>query len=142
VKAIDICLKAIAHYGEQNQIMIFLGELAELSQAVEKGDRSGIIEELADVQICLAQRFLIAGIDPDLSKVPTVTGGLNDFFAEIVLQEARLVQGRNWRPLALYCLSGWIDKVVHDFKAKDEVEEIKVFKLKRLMRRIKDEKMA
>lgn len=141
MNAIDICRKAIAHYGAQNQIMVFLGELAELSKARVKS-REEFIEELADVQICLAQRFLIAEIEPKLSKCPDVKGGFDDIFAEIVLQEARLVQGRNWRPLALYCMSSWIDKVVHDFKAEDEVEKIKVFKLKRLMRRIKDENMA
>ena len=141
MNAIDICRKAIVHYGAQSQIMVFLGELAELSQAITASNRSAIVEELADVQVCLATRFIIAGIEPDLSKVPRVTGGFFDIFTEIALQEARLVQGRSWQPLALYCLSGWIDKIVHDFKAEDEIEKIKVFKLKRLMRRIESEKV-
>ena len=147
MNAVDICLKAIAHYGAQNQIMVFLGELAELSQAIEnkKGESRGdnlksIVEELADAQICLAQRFLIAGVELDLSKVPTVINGFNDILAEIVLQEARLVQGRSWRPLALYCLSGWIETAVKDLNAAEEVERMKVFKLNRLLRKIEGEK--
>lgn len=129
---IDIYLKAIRFYGPENQIMVFLGELAELSQALETGDTEAIAEEIADVQICLAQRFLIAGVEPDFSKSPQVTGSLEHLFSEAVLQEARCIQGRGWNALACYMIESWIKNKIEEFQCAEEVEAWKIKKLNRL----------
>lgn len=136
MKSIDICLKAIRFYGPENQIMVFLGELAELSQALETGGTDAIAEEITDVQICLAQRFLIAGIEPDLSKTPKVTGSFDRLFSEAVLQEARRIQGRDWNALSCYMIESWIKNKIIELDCAEEVEAWKISKLKRLAGRI------
>ena len=136
MKPVDVCLRAIRFYGPENQIMVFLGELAELSQALETGETEAIVEEIADVQICLAQRFLIAGVEPDFSKTPKVTGAFERLFSEAVLQEARRIQGRGWNALAYYAIESWVKNKIEELDCIEEVEEWKVKKLKRLSGRI------
>ena len=54
----SIVSKSIKHYGEGMQSVVCMEELSELSQAISKeirgrGDRSNLVEEMADVIICL-----------------------------------------------------------------------------------------
>jgi len=139
MNSVDILLKAIKVYGPESQIMVFLGEIAELSQALETGETEAIAEEIADVQICLTQRFLIAGIEPDFSKSPKVTGSFDRLLSEAVLQEARRIQGRGWNALACYMIESWARNKAAELDCTEEVEWWEAQKLKRLAGRI-DEK--
>lgn len=52
----DIRLERIAdHYGRNSQILKLIEEMAELTQALLKGDEKHIAEEMADVSIMLEQ---------------------------------------------------------------------------------------
>lgn len=55
----NIYVKAISHYGVENQITKSIEELAELIQALAKGKHSNIAEEMADVKIMLKQLEII-----------------------------------------------------------------------------------
>ena len=67
----SIVSKSIKHYGEGMQSVVCMEELAELSQAISKeirgiGDRSNLVEEMADVIICLEilkQIFAITNVE-------------------------------------------------------------------------------
>lgn len=73
----DICIKAINTYGDSHQLGIAMEELAELIQACNKYRRAldgsfslekakqMLIEEIADVEICLTQIRHIASIKND-----------------------------------------------------------------------------
>lgn len=59
----------IDHYGVEAQIPVFMEECAELAQAISKmhrkpsaARRDNLVEELADVLICMNQLQLIYGI--------------------------------------------------------------------------------
>ena len=53
---IDSRVQQIAdHYGKNPQILKFIEEMAELTQALLKGDEKHIAEEMADVGIMLEQ---------------------------------------------------------------------------------------
>jgi hypothetical protein len=136
VNAIEILRKAIKHFGPEKQIMVFLGEIAELQEALRSGDRDSIIEEIADVQICLAQRFILEDLEPDFSKTPPVRAGLEEIITQITIQEARRVQGRGWKPLSVYLMESWTREKIESMGISDEVEKIKKMKLKRLARRL------
>lgn len=66
-KILEVCERAIQHYGPQNQQMKLLEEMAELSQEVckfaigdyRKTDR--LIEETADVYIMIMQASIMLG---------------------------------------------------------------------------------
>lgn len=69
-----ILLAAVRHYGGNNQIDVAIEEMAELTQALVKTKRSvtdediemfrgNVIEEIADVEIMLAQLRIIFDID-------------------------------------------------------------------------------
>lgn len=52
----DVRLERIAdHYGRNSQILKLIEEMAELTQALLKGDEKHIAEEMADVSIMLEQ---------------------------------------------------------------------------------------
>lgn len=52
----DTRLQMIAdHYGRNSQILKLIEEMAELTQALLKGDEKHIAEEMADVSIMLEQ---------------------------------------------------------------------------------------
>ena len=67
----SIVSKSIKHYGEGMQSVVCMEELSELSQAISKeirgiGDRSNLVEEMADVIICLKifkQNFDVTNIE-------------------------------------------------------------------------------
>lgn len=67
------CRKALAAYGEEDQMWMVVEEQGELIQAVSKYRRSGhsaeskkhIIEEMADVYIMLKQLELIINAKPE-----------------------------------------------------------------------------
>ena len=50
---------AIDKFGKDTQILKCIEEMAELTQALCKGDHDNIIEEMVDVRICLDQMALI-----------------------------------------------------------------------------------
>ena len=66
-----IVSKSIKHYGEGMQSVVCMEELSELSQAISKeirgvGDRSNLVEEMADVIICLKilkQIFAVTNVE-------------------------------------------------------------------------------
>ena len=59
-------IKAIAdHYGKEHQTIKAIEELAELIQALAKGDIENIIEEIADVRVMLEQIEYLYGISDD-----------------------------------------------------------------------------
>lgn len=54
----SIISECIKHYGEEMQLVVCMEELSELSQTISKeirskGDRNNLVEEMADVIICL-----------------------------------------------------------------------------------------
>lgn len=56
-------IKAIAdHYGKEHQTIKAMEELAELIQALAKGDIDNIKEEIADVRVMLEQIEYLYGI--------------------------------------------------------------------------------
>ena len=58
--------KAIAdHYGKEHQTIKAMEELAELIQALAKGDIENIKEEIADVRVMLEQIEYLYGISDD-----------------------------------------------------------------------------
>ena len=58
--------KAIAdHYGKEHQTIKAIEELAELIQALAKGDIENIKEEIADVRVMLEQIEYLYGISDD-----------------------------------------------------------------------------
>ena len=67
----SIVSKSIKHYGEGMQSVVCMEELSELSQAISKeirgiGDRSNLVEEMADVTICLKilkQIFAVTNVE-------------------------------------------------------------------------------
>ena len=67
----SIVSKSIKHYGEGIQSVVCMEELSELSQAISKeirgiGDRSNLVEEIADVTICLEilkQIFAVTNVE-------------------------------------------------------------------------------
>ena len=60
MNAVDkLLLKAIDHYGKENQVKKAVEEMAELTKALCKGDVENIKEEIADVQIMLWQLQMI-----------------------------------------------------------------------------------
>ena len=67
----SIVPKSIKHYGEGMQSVVCMEELSELSQAISKeirgiGDRSNLVEEMADVIICLEilkQIFAVTNVE-------------------------------------------------------------------------------
>ena len=63
--------KAIAdHYGKKHQTIKAIEELAELIQALAKGDIENIKEEIADVRVMLEQIEYLYGISEDAITVP------------------------------------------------------------------------
>jgi len=60
-----ILRSAIDHFGDDNQFTLLMEECAELIQAVNKLRRTGnttkVIEEIADVELMIAQAKLILG---------------------------------------------------------------------------------
>ena len=67
----SIVSKSIKRYGEGMQSVVCMEELSELSQAISKeirgiGDRSNLVEEMADVIICLEilkQIFVVTNVE-------------------------------------------------------------------------------
>ncbi len=64
----DIEQKIIEHYGEKHQTVVAMEEMAELTKELSKhlrgqSNREAIIEEMADVMICLAEQRYIHHID-------------------------------------------------------------------------------
>ena len=58
--------EAIQLYGEENQLIVALEELAELQKEITKtlrgqGRREAVLEEIADVRIMLEQLIIIGG---------------------------------------------------------------------------------
>lgn len=73
----EIYQQAIAKYGKEAQLKMVIEEMAELTQAICKSFRGAnnhenIVEEIADVEIMLAQLKIIYEIDE--SKVGTWKG--------------------------------------------------------------------
>ena len=59
-------IKIIAdHYGKENQTIKAIEELAELIQALAKGDIENIKEEIADVRVILEQIEYLYGVSDD-----------------------------------------------------------------------------
>lgn len=72
--------KAIAHYGERNQIIVAIEELSELQKELCKylrgeGNTAHIAEEMADVQIMLDQLDLIFNNRNDVLEIRTIKLG-------------------------------------------------------------------
>lgn len=67
----SIVSKSIKHYGEGMQSVVCMEELSKLSQTISKeirgiGDRSNLVEEMADVIICLEilkQIFAVTNVE-------------------------------------------------------------------------------
>lgn len=138
MKAIDICKAAIKKYGAKNQIMVFLGELAELAQALHVGEIEDIAEELADVRICLAQRCLIAGISPNFGITPQIKGSFDSLLSAAVDAEAKITQGRGTSLLHIYAIEQFTYNKIGELDIAEQVKDIQINKLKRLWRRINE----
>ena len=73
----EIYQQAIAKFGKDAQLKMAIEEMAELTQAIcksfrESNNHENIVEEIADVEIMLAQLKIISEIDE--SKVETWKG--------------------------------------------------------------------
>lgn len=70
------CCEILQHYGLQNQLWQTIEETSELNQAIVKhhryGTMDGILEELADVEIMLAQ-IRMALNEEQLARVDLIT---------------------------------------------------------------------
>ena len=69
---LNICRAAVDHFGEKSQIIVAIEEMSELTKALTKWEReigstSEIAEEIADVEIMLAQlKYIFQGKDTGL----------------------------------------------------------------------------
>lgn len=55
IRKVELERRIFSHYGERHQKLKLIEEMAELTQAILKGDPKHIAEEMADVQILLDQ---------------------------------------------------------------------------------------
>lgn len=55
IKYYTCCREIFDYFGEEQQKQQLIQELAELIQAITKGDEENFIEELADVQVMIDQ---------------------------------------------------------------------------------------
>ena len=55
LRKIELERRIFSHYGERHQKLKLIEEMAELTQAILKGDPKHMAEEMADVQILLDQ---------------------------------------------------------------------------------------
>lgn len=63
LRKVELERRIFAHYGERHQKLKLIEEMAELTQAILKGDPKHIAEEMADVQILLDQLRMGMEID-------------------------------------------------------------------------------
>lgn len=67
----EICKRAIEVYGAESQMLMCIEEMSELTKELckehrGKGVKSSIAEEIADVQITLAQMIMLFDISDDV----------------------------------------------------------------------------
>ena len=138
MKSNELLQRTIDHYGPDKQIVVFLGELGELYEAVRHGTSNDVVDELADVIIMVTQRVMIADI-PTPTPIPVKLAALPVLavaIAKINKYEARLVQGREytWEPIRV--LLGWIDTLEREMSCSGLIANRIKFKLERLQERL------
>lgn len=86
-------IKIAKHYGINHQKLKLIEEMAELTQALIKGNTSSIVEEMADVQILLDQlRYLY--FSPEKNK-PLMWSYIAAINYKTKRQQARLAKESN-----------------------------------------------
>lgn len=143
MKTKELLQKAILHYGDKAQLLMLIEELEELYEAltIHQEEYKVVVEELADLSICLKQAFMIFGLVDD--HYPPVDSSVKSFIqikSEVTLFVCRASRGREVSPYSLFDLAGWIRARVQDTNAKDSVQDIIKKKLIRLHGRLRDEK--
>ncbi len=89
----DVMKDAIDYYGENNQIIVAIEEMAELQKELVKhlrgiGDRGNIIEELVDVQIMMDQLTMIFEMQ-DIERIIITTHKLHRLAGRIRKERSR-----------------------------------------------------
>ena len=94
-KKFEVLKRAVKTWGDTLQTDILIEEMSELTKAIIKSRRHGgkyatheILEELADVQICLDQLKMIAG------KNYLFVGDFQDALDQRIMQKIVRLEGR------------------------------------------------
>ncbi len=83
--------KALNTFGSEAQVMKAIEELSELIKCLAKGDREGIIEEIADVEIILIQMKMLFDID---RKIWGVKKNKLERLRNIISEELEVIKKR------------------------------------------------
>lgn len=134
-----VLVAAIDYYGKHSQIAMFFEELMELYEAINRGEREHIIEELADASICLKQMFIIFGLKDDYFTASGEDESFIDIMTYSILFVCRTSRGREANPESLYLLSGWLRARTQSMDAVEDVKRVAGEKLERLQKRIDNE---
>ena len=135
---INTIIKAIEHYGKENQIIVAIEEISELLYALEYGDRHDVLEECADVQLSLLT-LKFCGIkfgDVFRFKLTKLQTGLNLIkgLTKILRKDTEITCEYNLLTEMQYCL----DRLVSYYDGVEEFQHNISAKLKRLKERIKN----
>jgi hypothetical protein len=134
-----VLVRAVEHYGECSQKIMFFEELMELYESINRGERESIVEEIADTSICLKQIFIIFGLKDD----HFTASGEDEIFVDImtnsILFVCRASRERNANPESLYLLAGWLRARAQSMDAVEDVQRIAGEKIERLKRRMEND---
>lgn len=134
-----IMRKEIKRYGAQAQRLMLIEELGELIQTTKGGNRESVIEEIADVTVVLSQVFLIEGLPDGCFAEKSTPVDLCAIAALIMIREGRIARGREYPPVCLWMLSGWLQTRAVNMGAVGEVQAVVKKKLLRLEKRMVEE---
>lgn len=130
---------AIDHYGEASQGIMLIEELGELLEAMESGDRDKMVEEIADVSVCLKQVLIIEGMTDNTFAELATPGNLCTIAAQVMIMTGRQARGRKYSNVCLWMLSGWLRTRAVKMRAVNEVKAVVKKKLLRLEERMSGE---
>lgn len=134
----EILRKAISVYGEKAQLLMLVEEMEELWGALTsvKDEKELVIEEMADVSICLKQTLMMFNLTDDHYPANGTSEEFAKIEREVRLFICRASRGREYSPESLWHLAGWIRKRAEVWGAQEEIKEIARKKIARLARRI------
>jgi hypothetical protein len=138
VSADDILRKAISVYGKKAQLLMLIEEIEELWDALTSagGMQELVVEEMADVSICLKQALIIFNLTDDHYPSIGTDAELSKISHEVRLFVCRASRGRVFSPDSLWKLAGWIRKRAEVLGVQEEIKSISRKKLARLARRM------
>jgi hypothetical protein len=144
MKTKELLQRAILHYGDKAQILMLIEELEELYEAltIHQEEYKVVVEEIADVAICLNQAYIIFNLEEHVYPVNSKVSTFNTIKHQVTIFICRTSRGRDVSPSPLFELSGWIIARMQDTDAKKDVQNIIKKKLIRLHGRLRDEKAS